>query len=236
MTTPSPSLQVSSASLASAGIERPTAAPAVAGAPLSSATSRNDSALSSASEPLRSTRWARGLAAEVLQLMHLMRRRWYVFVPVLLIWALAYTRLFIDPTPRLPLLFNWTPSLPYRVALVRYGPHELRQGDLVVFAFDGEAKSRYPGLRGQPFFKRVRGMPGDVISVRTREVFVNGQAVGLAKTHAHDHCPLTPITPMVIPAGHYYVQGTNPDSFDSRYRESGLVRADQVIAVVKPLI
>lgn len=236
MTTSSPSMLVSSASLANAGIEGPAAAPASAGTPQSGATSRGDPALSSAREPSRSTSWARGLAAEVLQLMHLMRRRWYVFAPVLLIWALAYTRLFIDPTPRLPLLFNWTPSLPYRVALVRYGPRELRHGDLVVFAFNGEAKSRYPGLRGQPFFKRVRGMPGDVISVRIREVFVNGQAVGLAKTHAHDHGPLTPISPMVIPPGHYYVQGRNPDSFDSRYRESGLVRADQVIAVVLPLI
>ena len=41
--------------------------------------------------------------------------------------------------------------------------------------------------------------------------------------------------PTVIPPGHYYVQGTGPDSFDSRYRSSGLVRADQVIATVVPL-
>jgi conjugal transfer pilin signal peptidase TrbI len=39
----------------------------------------------------------------------------------------------------------------------------------------------------------------------------------------------------VIPPGYYYVQGTSPDSFDSRYRESGLVRADQVIGKVIPL-
>jgi conjugal transfer pilin signal peptidase TrbI len=31
------------------------------------------------------------------------------------------------------------------------------------------------------------------------------------------------------------VQGTSPDSFDSRYQDSGLVRAEQVVGVVVPL-
>ncbi|MGZ7184199.1 S26 family signal peptidase, partial [Streptococcus pyogenes] len=79
-----------------------------------------------------------------------------------------------------------------------------------------------PGLAGQPFFKIVRGLPGDMIGVAGREVRINGELVGIAKTHAFDRHPLEPITPGVIPAGRYYVQGLSPDSFDSRYRESGL--------------
>ena len=51
-----------------------------------------------------------------------MRRRWYLYVPVFAIWGLAYARLFVDPTPRVPVVFNWTPSLPYRVALVHAVP------------------------------------------------------------------------------------------------------------------
>ncbi len=47
-----------------------------------------------------------------------MRLRWYLYAPLFAIWAFAYARLFIDPTPRLPLLFNWTPSLPYEPKLV----------------------------------------------------------------------------------------------------------------------
>ena len=64
---------------------------------------------------------------------------------------------------------------------------------------------------------------------------VNGQVVGTAKAQAHDRRPLEPIAPTVIPPGHYYVQGTSPDSFDSRYRASGLVRAEQVLGTVVPL-
>ncbi|MDD5332882.1 MAG: conjugative transfer signal peptidase TraF [Rhodoferax sp.] len=151
------------------------------------------------------------------------------------IWGLACTRLYIDPTPRLPVLFNWTASLPYRVALVRQAPHAIERGDYIVFSFAGEAQATYPGLRGQPFFKQVRGLPGDVVTVVGRAVAVNGEVVGLAKAHAFDKRPLEPIAATVIPSGHYYVQGTGPDSFDSRYRSSGLVRADQVIATVLPL-
>jgi conjugal transfer pilin signal peptidase TrbI len=164
-----------------------------------------------------------------------MRARWYLYVPVFAVWAFAYTRVFIDPTPRVPVLFNWTPSLPYSVALVQYGPHTFQRGDFVVFAFAGEAQAAYPGLRGQPFFKIVRGLPGDAVTVDGREVAINGEFVGHAKTHAHDHRPLEPIAATVIPPGHYYVQGTSPDSFDSRYRASGLVRAEQVLGTVVPL-
>ena len=158
-----------------------------------------------------------------------MRRRWYLYLPILAIWGLAYARLFIDATPRLPVLFNWTPSLPYRIAWLVHGPHPLRRGDFIVFSFDGEAQARYPGLRGQPFFKVLRGLPGDVVTVSGQSVALNGEPMGMAKSHSFDGRALHPIAAGVIPPGHFYVQGTGPDSFDSRYRESGLVRADQVL-------
>ncbi|MDR1424109.1 MAG: conjugative transfer signal peptidase TraF [Azoarcus sp.] len=166
-----------------------------------------------------------------------MMRRWYLTLPLALIWALAYARIFIDPRPRVPLLFNWTPSLPYRVALMRPAKkaRALQRGQFIVYAFAGEAQTFYPGLKGQPFFKIVRGLPGDAVTVKERTVFVNGEAVGVARTHTFDRRPLTPIAPTTIPPGHYYVQGISPDSFDSRYRESGLVRTGQLIGVVAPI-
>lgn len=163
------------------------------------------------------------------------RRRWYVFLPILGIWTLAYLRLFVDATPRVPILFNWTPSLPCKVAWLWRTPGPLQRGEYVVFSFDGDAKQDYPGLSGQPFFKIVRGLPGDSLTVAERVVLINGEVVGTAKTHTHDRRPLAPIEAMVIPPGHYYVQGTSPDSFDSRYQASGLVRADQVVGLVTPL-
>ena len=179
--------------------------------------------------------WSRRRANALLDFLRHMRRRWYLYLPVFAIWGFAYVRLFIDPTPRLPLLVNWTPSLPYRLALMQYQHPAVQRGDLIVFAFAGEAQAHYPGLRGQPFFKRVRGVPGDVVTVSERAVFVNGEAVGLAKVRAFDGHPLAPIAPTVSPPGHFYVQGMGPHSFDSRYAESGLVRAEQVVGIVVPI-
>jgi conjugal transfer pilin signal peptidase TrbI len=153
------------------------------------------------------------------------------------IWALALTRVFIHHTPVLPVLFNWTASLPYRIVVVDHGPMPLARGDLIVYAFDGEAAERdYPGLKRQPFFKRIVGVAGDVVTVDGRDVFINGLPVGRAKTHTFDRRPLDPIAPTVIPPGHVYVQGTSADSFDSRYRSSGLVSTADVVARVRPLL
>ena len=66
------------------------------------------------------------------QLAH-MRRRWYLYLPVLAIWAFAYVRLFADPTPHVPVLFNWTGSLPCHVAWLRSGTHTIARGDAVRF-------------------------------------------------------------------------------------------------------
>ena len=178
-------------------------------------------------------RWTLGLIGNSLQ--HA-RAYWYLYTPIFLIWALAFTRVFLDPTPHVPLLFNWTSSLPYTVAVMHYGSDQsLKVGDFIVYAFDGDAQRMYPGLRAQPFFKQIRGAAGDRVSIVDREVFLNGISVGVAKPHTFDGHPLEPIAETVIPPQHYYVQGTDTDSFDSRYRASGLVSARQVLGRVTPL-
>ncbi|WP_374365193.1 conjugative transfer signal peptidase TraF [Piscinibacter sp.] len=177
------------------------------------------------------------LMYRVRQMRADLRRRWFVFAVVGLVWALALVRLFVHHVPVLPILFNWTPSLPYKVAVVDYGSALLARGDLVVYSFEGPAgQGAYPGLRHQALFKRVAGVAGDVVTVQGRDVFVNGALVGRAKTHAFDRRPLEPIAPTVIPAGQLYVQGTSIDSFDSRYSLSGLVRVQDVRAKVIPIL
>jgi conjugal transfer pilin signal peptidase TrbI len=100
-------------------------------------------------------------------------------------------------------------------------------GDLVVYRFDGDELMHV--RKGQRFFKRVVGKPGDRVSVEGRRVLVNGVEVGIAKHYTRDGHRLEPIAAGVIPQGHYYVQGTHEMSFDSRYRASGLVHASQII-------
>lgn len=154
---------------------------------------------------------------------------------VLLIWTLALLRVLYSPLPPLPLVFNWTPSLPYHVAWLTAAPSHPQRGELILYAFHGAGARLYPGLSGQPFFKRIAGVAGDRIQVRGRDVFVNGVAMGHAKPHAFDGQGLQPIAEQTIAAGYVYVQGTHPDSFDSRYQASGLVPIAHILARVHPL-
>lgn len=162
------------------------------------------------------------------------RRHPGALVLVSCLWGAAFARVALGAMPVVPLLVNWTPSLPYTVARVRDRAAPAR-GDYVIYAFAGAAHARYPGLRGQAFFKQVRGVPGDVISVRGRDVYLNGVFVAHAKPVAHDGWALAVIAPQRIPPGQYFVLGSHADSFDSRYRDSGLVPAAAVRARVTPL-
>lgn len=168
-------------------------------------------------------------------LAHL-RGSWYVYLVLALIWAAAMVRLLVDPTPHYPILFNVTASLPYKIVVIDYEAREPRLGDYIVYAFEGQAVHDFPGLRHQPLFKRIAGIAGDVVTVSGRYVFVNGRGVGYAKTHTVTRLALRPIDPTVIPVGFYYVAGTSPDSFDSRYANSGLVARRQILGRVTPIL
>lgn len=178
--------------------------------------------------------WVERAVGSLREFLFHVRQRWYLYLALLAIWTLAYLRLFFITTPLTPVLFNWTPSVPYRVALLRPSTVSPARGSYIVYHFEGEATSRYPGLRNQPLFKQVSGVPGDEVAVAGRHIYVNGRYVGTAKPRTFDGWPLAPIAPTVIPEGYYFVSGSSPDSFDSRYAASGLVRADQIISRVEP--
>jgi conjugal transfer pilin signal peptidase TrbI len=152
-----------------------------------------------------------------------LRRRSYVYVPFGLALLVAQHYL----------LFNVSASLPYRVVWLDRASTPMR-GDLVVYRFDGDELMHV--RKGQRFFKRVVGMPGDPVSVEGRRVLVNGVDVGITKHYTRDGHRLEPIAAGVIPQGHYYVQGTHEMSFDSRYRASGLVHASQIIGTAHVIL
>ncbi|MPZ15203.1 MAG: signal peptidase I [Chloroflexi bacterium] len=92
-----------------------------------------------------------------------------------------------------------------------------RRGDIVVF--------RFPAQPDKDFIKRVIGVPGDTVEVRSGHVYLNGDLLDepyIRNGASYDQAE------QVVPLGSYYVLGDNrPNSSDSHVW--GLVPADNLI-------
>ncbi|MBI5560487.1 MAG: signal peptidase I [Deltaproteobacteria bacterium] len=89
----------------------------------------------------------------------------------------------------------------------------IKRGDVIVF--------RFPGDRTKDYIKRVVGLPGDKVEVRSKAIYINGDKWEdpygiykgtLGEEGADDFGPYT------VTEGHVFVMGDNRDrSFDSRF-------------------
>jgi signal peptidase I len=91
------------------------------------------------------------------------------------------------------------------------------RGDIIVF--------RFPAQPDKDFIKRVIGVPGDTVEVRSGRVYLNG--VGLDEPYIREGASYDKPA-QVVPPGNYFVLGDNrPNSSDSHVW--GFVPADNLI-------
>jgi len=91
------------------------------------------------------------------------------------------------------------------------------RGDIIVF--------RFPIQPDKDFIKRVIGVPGDTVEVRSGRVYLNG--VGLDEPYIREGASYDK-PPQIVPPGNYFVLGDNrPNSSDSHVW--GFVPADNLI-------
>jgi len=92
-----------------------------------------------------------------------------------------------------------------------------QKGDIIVFEF--------PEDPSKDFIKRVVGIPGDVIDIRNKKLFVNDLLVDNGhgihkdpKIYAARAQPRDNLGPITVPEGKLFVMGDNRDfSYDSRF-------------------
>ncbi len=131
--------------------------------------------------------------------------------------------LMLSPGYRLGI--NGTESLPGVLYLVLKAEPPDTRGDLV--AFYPPENRFYP--KGMFFIKQAMGMPGDEVTRKGQDFYINGEFIATAKTHSRSGKPLQPGPAGVIPDGHYFVWTPHPDSYDSRYEDIGWISKDRVI-------
>ena len=131
-------------------------------------------------------------------------------------WS-CWRRVWLGAASRVHVNASWSDGAWGYAAFPLFG-EDPEPGDRVLFEPPDGVGSKVP------YLKTVRGLPGMAVTVGTdRTVYLDGELVGRAKTHARDGRSLQAIAPGVIPSGHYYLHGDHADSHDSRYAEIGLV-------------
>ena len=136
---------------------------------------------------------------------------------------IALAALWLGLASRVHVNASWSDGAWGYAAFPLFG-EDPKLGDRVLFEPPEALESRIP------YLKTVRGLPGMTVAVGDDgAVFLDGVAVGRAKTHALDGRPLEAIAPGMIPPGRYYLYADHPDSHDSRYAEIGLVPRARIL-------
>lgn len=96
---------------------------------------------------------------------------------------------------------------------------EPKRGEIIVFKYPKNPKSR--------FVKRVIGIPGDVIEIRDRVVYVNGVPLDEPYIKAPTYYNMSPVK--VLP-NHVFVMGDNRNnSLDSRFADVGQIPYELIV-------
>lgn len=139
---------------------------------------------------------------------------------ILSIWLIS---LVCSPWIRLGI--NGTDSLPGLFYLVLKNEVPDTRGDLIAFY---PPANRFYSPR-MFFIKKAIGLPGDVVSRKEEDFYLNNGYIATAKTHSHSGVLLKPGPTGVIPDSKYFVWTPHPDSYDSRYEDIGWISKDRII-------
>lgn len=97
-----------------------------------------------------------------------------------------------------------------------------QRGDIIVFKF--------PGDESVDYIKRIVGVPGDVIEVKNKQLYRNGEPVQesyIRHTHPDFIGRLDNIGPVSVPEDEYFVMGDNRDNSEDS-RAWGTVKREKI--------
>lgn len=117
--------------------------------------------------------------------------------------------------------FNLSDSLPYSLFFSMPVKYPLHYGQIIAFNMQKSPVT---------FAKTILGLPKDRLSIQNNCIYINDSNKGCLIEG------FVPIEEGVIPEGFYFVMGSHPESFDSRYREFGLVPQSSIKECLWPIL
>jgi signal peptidase I len=162
--------------------------------------------------------------------------RWYVYLALFIIQCLLISQIEADwlmpsvKAYKIPTQ-SMSPTIEMGDKIIAdmkvYQNKAPLRGDLIVF--------KYPLRESVSYVKRLIGLPGEVLEIRNRTVFINGQPLQenyvkyLDPGSVNEH-----FGPVAIPPNQFFVLGDSRDnSQDSRYW--GLVKQSQILGQARYL-
>ena len=128
-----------------------------------------------------------------------------------------------------------TPSLPYALFILdkKYDFKEIKKDAIIAFKYPG--KNKYVYNHNDLFIKIIKCVPGDYLRVFDKKYYCNKKYIATALDKDSQGKKIDNFKfNGIIPKGKYFVIGTHPRSFDSRYW--GFVDKNKIIAIAKGLI
>lgn len=93
--------------------------------------------------------------------------------------------------------------------------------DIIIF--------HYPDDESQLYIKRLIGLPGETVEIRSGKVYINGTETPLDDSFVRE-TPLGDFGPFVVPEGEYFMLGDNRNnSKDSRFWNYNYVKFEQIV-------
>ena len=155
-------------------------------------------------------------------------RDYLVLIAIALSIAILFTRFIairsvVDGSSMNPTLTDRDNVLVNRVT---YAFSEPQRFDIVVFELKSEP--------GTFYIKRVIGLPGETVTIRDGEVYINGARLeGDVYGNAPVRRPGRAAEGVTLGEGEYFVMGDNRNnSLDSRFNEPGSIQKHQLIGKV----
>ena len=99
-----------------------------------------------------------------------------------------------------------------------------KRGDIIIF--------KYPDNESTKYVKRLIGLPGDTVSFKDGDVYINGEKLNepYLKTQ---HSTYTSVESYTVPEGSYFMLGDNREnSKDSRFWNNTYVKKQKILAKV----